>query len=253
MLTAVIIDDEQNNIDNLQYLLATYCPQVQVLATAKNAAAAELAIGKYQPDLLLLDIQMPGRNGFELLQSLTGYRFEVIFVTAFDQYGIQAVKFAAIDYLLKPINTEELIAAVQKVAVRNRHKQQNEQVENLMQLIQHQQQKEEHRIALPTAKETRFVRTKDIIRCESNNNYTTFYFADGDKLMVSKPIYEYEELLGSYGFIRCHQSHLVNKRYIKSWIKEDGGYLLLEDMSQIPISRQKKDWLKAELEKRRFE
>lgn len=253
MLSAVIIDDEQNNIDNLQYLLATYCPQVQVLATAKNADTAEQVIQQYQPDLLLLDIQMPGRNGFELLQSLTGYLFEVIFVTAFDQYGIQAVKFAAIDYLLKPINTEELIAAVQKVVARNRYKQQNLQVENLLQLIQHQQQKEEHRIALPTTRETRFVRTKDIIRCESSNNYTTFYFVDNNSLMVSRPIYEYEELLSSYGFIRCHQSHLVNKRYIKSWIKEDGGYLLLEDMSQIPISRQKKDWLKAELEKRRFE
>lgn len=249
MINAVIIDDEQNNIDNLQYLLTRHCPQVQVAGAARNAAEGQALIEQHQPDLVFLDIQMPEKDGFELLQSLPGYRFEVIFVTAFDQYGIQAVKFAAIDYLLKPINAEELKTAVHKVAEKNRQQKQNLQIENLLQLLQHQQQKEEHRIALPTAKETRFVRTQEIVRCESTNNYTTFYFNNRERLMVSKPIYEYEELLSSYGFIRCHQSHLVNKRYIKSWVKEDGGYLLLDDQTQIPISRQKKDSIKEELER----
>jgi two-component system LytT family response regulator len=247
-INAVIIDDEQNNIDNLQYLLTRHCPQVQVKATARNADTGKTIIEQQQPDLVFLDIQMPGKNGFELLQSLPGYRFEVIFVTAFDQYGIQAVKFAAIDYLLKPIHAEELKTAVNKVAEKNKQQKQNLQIENLLQLLQYQQQKEEHRIALPTARETRFVHTQDIVRCESANNYTTFYFTNKEKLMVSKPIYEYEELLSSYGFIRCHQSHLVNKRYIRSWIKEDGGYLLLEDQTHIPVSRQKKDLLKEQLE-----
>lgn len=249
MINAVIIDDEQNNIDNLQYLLTRHCPQIQVMGAARNAAAGQALIEQQQPDLVFLDIQMPDKNGFELLQSLPGYRFEVIFVTAFDQYGIQAVKFAALDYLLKPIHAEELKTAVHKVVEKNRQKQQNGQIENLLQLLQHQRQKEEHRIALPATKETRFARPQDIVRCESVNNYTTFYFNNGEKLMVSKPIYEYEELLGSYGFIRCHQSHLVNKRYVKSWIREDGNYLLLEDGSQIPISRQKKDSIKEELER----
>jgi two-component system LytT family response regulator len=244
MINAVIIDDEQNNIDNLQHLLGRHCPQVQLVATARNAGFGKGIIEQQQPDLVFLDIQMPGKNGFELLQSLPGYRFEVIFVTAFDQYGIQAVKFAAIDYLLKPINAEELKTAVQKVADKNRLQKQNHQVENLLQLLQHQQQKEEHRIALPTARETRFVRTQDIVRCESTNNYTTFHFSNKEKLMVSKPIYEYEELLSGYGFIRCHQSHLVNKKYIYSWVKEEGGYLLLEDQTQIPVSARKKANLK---------
>lgn len=249
MINAVIIDDEQNNIDNLQYLLTRHCPQVQVAGAARNAVEGQALLEQHQPDLVFLDIQMPEKDGFELLRSLPGYRFEVIFVTAFDQYGIQAVKFAAIDYLLKPINAEELKTAVYKVAEKNRQQKQNLQIENLLQLLQHQQQKEEHRIALPTAKETRFVRTQEIVRCESTNNYTTFYFNNRERLMVSKPIYEYEELLSSYGFIRCHQSHLVNKRYIKSWVKEDGGYLLLDDQTQIPISRQKKDSIKEELER----
>jgi two-component system LytT family response regulator len=248
-IKAVIIDDEQNNIDNLQYLLTRHCPQVHVMATARDASTGQAIIEQQQPELVFLDIQMPDKNGFELLQSLPGYRFEVIFVTAFDQYGIQAVKFAAIDYLLKPINTEELKTAVQKVAEKNRQQKQNLQIENLLQLLQYRQQKEEHRIALPTARETRFVHTQDIIRCESTNNYTTFYFTNKEKLMVSKPIYEYEDLLNGYGFIRCHQSHLVNKRYVKSWIREDGDYLLLDDGSQIPVSRQKKDTIKQELER----
>jgi two-component system LytT family response regulator len=249
MIKAVIIDDEQNNIDNLQYLLTRHCPHIQLAGSARNAMAGQALIEQHQPDLVFLDIRMPEKNGFELLQSLPGYRFEVIFVTAYDLYGIQAVKFAAIDYLLKPIHAEELKTAVHKVAEKNRQQKQNLQIENLLQLLQHQQQKEEHRIALPTARETRFARTQEIIRCESTNNYTTFYFNNGEKLMVSKPIYEYEELLTSYGFIRCHQSHLVNKRYIKSWIKEDGGYLLLDDQTQLPVSRQKKDSIKEELER----
>jgi len=248
MIHAVIIDDEQNNIDNLQYLLGLHCPQVQIAATARHAAAGREIIQQYEPELVFLDIQMPGRNGFEFLQSLPGYRFEVIFVTAYDQYGIQAVKFAAADYLLKPIHAEELKTAVQKAADKSRQQKQNARIENLLQYLQHQQQKEEHRIALPTARETRFVRTQDIVRCESSNNYTSFYFANKEQLMVSRPIYEYEELLEGYGFIRCHQSHLVNKRYIRSWVKEDGGYLLLDDQSQIPVSRQKRDLLKQELE-----
>jgi two-component system, LytTR family, response regulator len=164
---------------------------------------------------------MLGKNGFELLQSLPDYSFEVIFVTAFDNYGIQAVKFAAIDYLLKPINIEELKIAVKKVVKKKEKRNQNLQLENLIQLLKNNQQ--EHRIALPSAQEIKYVNPTDIIRCESSNNYTTFYFASEEKLLVSKPIYFYEELLHDYNFIRCHQSHLVNKKYIVSLVKEDGG------------------------------
>lgn len=245
MIQAVIIDDEQNNIDNLTILLKQYCPQVIVAATARNASEGENIILQYSPDLVFLDIQMPERSGFDLLRSLNIYSFEIIFVTAFDQYGIQAVKFAAIDYLLKPINIEELKIAVQKAIMKSTLKNQNLQLENLIQLIQQKQQKECHRIALQSLKETRFVETQKIIRCESANNYTAFYLNTGEKIITSKPIFEYEEILTDYEFIRCHQSHLVNKRFIKSWVKEDGGYLLLDDLSQIPISRQKKEYIKS--------
>ncbi|HLK29173.1 MAG TPA: LytTR family DNA-binding domain-containing protein [Puia sp.] len=249
MTRAIIIDDEQNNIDNLIKLLQKYCPDVIISAAAMNADDGRKIIIEQKPDLIFLDIQMPGKNGFDLLKSLSNHDFEIIFVTAFDKYGIQAVKFAAIDYLLKPINIEELKQAVNKAIGKTKQKKQNLQLENLLQLLQETQQKQEHRIALPTAKEIRFARTEDIIRCESSNNYTSFFLASGEKLIVSKPIYEYEELLSDYGFIRCHQSHLVNKKFIKSLLKEDGGFLLLEDNSQIPVSRQKKDYIKTLLAK----
>jgi Response regulator of the LytR/AlgR family len=247
MIKAVIIDDEQNNIDNLQILLQQYCPQVTVIASSLNADDGKKIILQYQPDLIFLDIQMPEKSGFDLLKLLPDYSFEIIFVTAYDQYGIQAVKFAAIDYLLKPIDINELQNAVQKAIKKCTAKQQNLQLQNLIQLLQQQNQKQLHRIALQSAKETRFVETDKIIRCESNNNYTTFFLVNNEKIIVSKPIYEYEELLKHYDFIRCHQSHLVNKKFIKSFVKEDVGYLVLDDKTHIPVSKQKKELVKKTL------
>jgi two-component system, LytTR family, response regulator len=238
-IKAILIDDEMNNLDNLNVLLSGNCPEVEVVATAFSAEQGRASILQYQPDLVFLDIQMPDKNGFELLRSLPQYDFEVIFVTAYDQYGIQAVKFSAIDYLLKPINVIELQEAVSRAISKSRRSKQNLQLENLVQVMM--RQKEEHRIALSTQKETRFVPTEEIIRCESSNNYTSFFLDSGEKIIVSKPIYDFEEILSSYGFIRCHQSHLVNKRYIKSWVKEDGGYLMTENGTPIPVSRNKRE------------
>lgn len=240
-LKTVLIDDEKNNLDNLFALLQQHCPVVEVVAAAGSAEEGRDAISRLNPDLVFLDIQMPGKNGFDLLRSLPRYNFDVIFVTAYDKYGIQAVKFAAVDYLLKPVNAEELQEAVTRVIEKNRRKKENLQLENLLQILQKQHNRDEHRIALTTLKETRFIYTRDIVHCESSNNYTTFFVNNGEKLLVSRPIHEYEDMLGDYGFIRCHQSYLVNKKYIKSWVKEDGGYLLLYNNTQIPVSRNKKD------------
>lgn len=245
MIRAIIIDDERNNIDNLHMLLSKHCPQVAIIGHATNAAEGELLIKETSPELVFLDIQMPGRNGFDLLKSLDHFDFGIIFVTAYDQYGIQAVKFSAIDYLLKPVNVEELKTAVSKAIEKSFLKKQNLQLENLMRFLKQEQQKSEHRIALQSAKETRFVETENIIRCESSNNYTTFFLAGGEKIMTSRPIFEYEEMLEGYGFFRSHQSHLVNKKHIRSWVKEEGGYLLMNDNSQVPVSRGRREELKG--------
>lgn len=246
-MKAVLIDDEPNNLSNLRILLETYCPQVEVCAVAQNAEAGKAALYAHQPDLLFLDIQMPDQDGFALLRSLAEYHFDVIFVTAYDQYAIQAMRLAAVDYLLKPVDIGELQAAVAKAGKQRGLKAQRGQVDYLMQWLRDQARHEEPRIALATMQETRLVRMNEIVRCESSNNYTTFFLSDGAKLLVSKPIYEYDELLSGYGFLRCHQSHLVSKACIKSWRKDYGDFLVLVDGSQVPISRGKKEAVKQAL------
>lgn len=247
MINALIIDDEPINIINLQRLLEQHCPDVQVTGTANGAAEGIVAIQQLRPDLVFLDIQMPDKSGIDMLKELPSPNFALIFVTAYDQYGIQAVKFAAMDYLLKPVDTGELKIAVDKAAVAISKKKQHQQMQYLVEILQQGQQKEEHRIALPSLKETRFVYTRDIVRCESSNSYTHFYLKDGEKITVAVSIYEYEEMLGPYGFLRCHQSHLVNKKFVRSMVKESGGYLLMLDGSMIPVSRSKRDELKKGL------
>lgn len=246
-LRAVIIDDELNNVDNLKQLLKNYCPQVAVVATANSVEEGKLVISEHYPDVVFLDIQMPAHNGFDLLRQLKQRNFEVIFVTAYDQYAIQAMRFSAIDYLLKPINVDELTSAVERAVKSHELKMQNHKLENLIHFLRWQQNKEEHRIALLTTKETRFVKPEEIVRCESSNNYSTFYLSDGESLLVCKPIFQFEEMLTGYGFLRCHQSHLVNKKYIKSWVKGEGDHLVLYNGMQVPVSRNKKDMIKDAL------
>lgn len=246
-MKAILIDDEPHNLSNLRSLLATYCPSVEVCAVALNAEEGKKALSKHQPDLLFLDIQMPEQDGFELLRSLAECNFEVVFVTAYDQYAIQAMRFSAVDYLLKPVAISELQNAVERATKQRALKVQNQQIGHLMRWLKAQSQQEELQIALSSWQETRFVKTSEIIRCESSNNYTTFFLTDGSALVVSKPIYEYDDLLSSHGFLRCHQSHLVNKTFIKSWKKDVGDVLLLTNGAQVPISRGKKDAIKKAL------
>ncbi len=247
MIRSVIIDDELNNIDNLTGLLKLYCPQVMVAGTAMNADEGARLIRDSAPQLVFLDIQMPGKTGFDMIRGLSEHNFEIILITAFDTYGIQAIRFSALDYLLKPVNIAELKAAVLKAETRIREKQKNYELENLLAIISNREAKSVHKLALPTLKETRFVYPREIVRCESSNTYTSFYLSSNEKIVVSKPIYECEELLADFGFLRCHQSHLVNRHFVKSWVKENGGQLLLENGTLVPVSRSKKEAVANEL------
>ncbi len=249
-MRSIIIDDEQNNIENLQIMLRDHCPQVKVIATAMGVDEGMALIQLHQPDLLLLDIQMPDKNGFDLLQSLPDYDFEVIFVTGYDKYGIRAIRFSAIDYLLKPIVIADLKAAIERAEKKILEKRKNAQLENLLQFLQQKNNKEEHKIALQSSKETRFINPSEIIYCEAKNNYTLFSLKGNESLLIAKPLYEYEELLTDYGFIRCHNSYLINKQYVKSMLKEDGIVLLMDNNAHIPVSRQKKETVKAEIIKK---
>ncbi|MFD0749972.1 LytR/AlgR family response regulator transcription factor [Mucilaginibacter calamicampi] len=245
-ITCVIIDDEANNVENLKGLLEKWCPGVNVAACAGSADKGIEAIRATTPDVVFLDIQMPQKSGFEVLKAFETVTFEVVFITAFDQYGIQAIKFSALDYLLKPIDIEELKKAVEKAKARIAARQQNQNIGNLLSFIKNTQQ-DVPKIALPTMSETRYVKVSEIIRCEAYNNYTTFFLPQGEEVLVCKTLKEFAELLKPYGFERTHQSHLVNIKYVKSLLKEDGGKLLMEDRSKIPISRQNLDKIKKTL------
>lgn len=245
-IRCVLIDDEFNNLENLQYLLQQYCPGVEIAGTASSADEGIQLIQALNPDLVLLDIQMPAKSGFDLLKSFDTVSFEVIFVTAYDQYGIQAIKFSALDYLLKPVDVEDLKQAIEKARQRITLKQQNSNISNLIAYLQKPQQ-ESPRIALPNLLQTRYVKVNEILRCEASDNYTLFFLENGEKILVSRTLKEYAELLKPYGFQRTHQSHLVNMHYVKSLLKEDGGTLLLQNDTKIPISRQHLEAVKTAL------
>lgn len=237
-IKAVIVDDEKNNCENLKELLTRYCPELEILAMAHSAREGIEAISRTKPELVFLDIQMQGGSGFDLLEQVRPVDFEVIFVTAFDQYAIRAIRFCAIDYLLKPVDILELQAAVQRAVSKIRQRDPNLAMTTL--LANRKTGNEDLKIALPTAERILFVQVSEIIRCLGENNYTTVFLKNGASVLVSKTLKEYEELLSDKGFLRVHQSHLINHQYIRSFEKQDGGYLKMTDGASVPISRQRK-------------
>jgi two-component system LytT family response regulator len=247
MIEALIIEDELLNRNNLMRLIETYCKEIKIVGNAADADEGISLINRSSPQLVFLDIQMPGKDGFQMLQELGKYNFEVIFVTAYSDYGIKAVKFSAIDYLLKPINIDELKAAANKAIEKINLKLENKNLKNLLNYLENIGSAAEHRIAISSVKEIKFVAVSEIVRCESDNTYTLFHLFNGEKVLSTVPIANYEELLDRYGFLRCHQSHLINKKFVKSFVKKDGYSLVMADMSVIPVSRQKKDLVKTSL------
>ncbi|MEE1884291.1 LytR/AlgR family response regulator transcription factor [Pedobacter flavus] len=246
MIRAILVDDEPSNLENLSTLLARYCPQVEVVGTAQNIKDAQRLRQDLEPNLIFLDIQLNKELGFELLRLIPHKTFEVIFVTAFDHYGINAVKFAALDYLLKPVDIEELKNAVDKAQTKLMRETQNKQLAFLIQHLQKLDQANP-KIALPQQHEIRYLNIGEIIRCQADNTYTHFYLQNGECILISKALKEYADLLQPHGFIRTHQSHLVNPAFVKSWLKEDGGTLLLTDDSKIPISKPNRENVKNKL------
>ncbi len=251
ILKAILIDDELKSRDNLHQLLFKYCPNVEIIAQAGSAIEALNLIRELNPDLLFLDIEMGELSGFDLLKLLNGQQnFEVIFVTAFDKYGIQAVKACAIDYLLKPINILELSNAVEKAAMQINPKKENERLKELVANIDRGD--DEQRIAIPLSDKIEFLAINKIIRLEAEGNYTHIYLDNKKQYLVCKTLKEYQELLETHHFIRTHQSHLINFRKISAYVKTDGGYIAMEDGSQAPISRQKKDEVLLRIMKGKF-
>jgi len=245
-ISAIVVEDEPNNRDNLLELLKKYCADVEVVATAHSGASGIEAILKHQPDLVFLDVEMPDGNGFEVLEKTTSVKFEVVFTTAFDQYALQAFKFCALDYLLKPIDISELIAAIDKVKKLPPEHSSSDQFEALAHNFNNAQAQSK-KIGLPTRDGLIFVALTEIIRCESDGPYTTFHLVNGS-VMVSKSIGEYQELLEGYNFYRVHQSHIINLNCVNKYIKGEGGNLIMADNAKIPVSRRKKEHFLSKME-----
>ncbi len=237
MLKGVIIDDEDKARQNLKNIIENHCPQLDIVGEADNVKKGQSIISKKRPDVVFLDIKMQGETGFDLLKKIHHIDFEIIFVTAYDEYAIKAIRFAALDYLLKPIDIEKLQAAIRRV----KDKKQNTTYDKFSHLMEQLQQETSFRkIALPTMKGQKFVELDDIIRCEAEDNYTRFFLKGGKEVLVSKTIKHFESLLKEHHFFRVHQSHLVNLKFVKEYIKKEGGYIKMADGSEVLLSRRRK-------------
>jgi two-component system, LytTR family, response regulator len=238
MLKSVIVDDEPKCRENLQIVLQDFVSNVTVEALCGNIDDAIAAIHRVKPDIVFLDIEMQQETGFDLLNKLDEINFEVIFITAYSEYAIKAIKFSAIDYLLKPIDIEELKDAVLRVAQKREGR-----ISKRLQILRDNlsaSTKEKLRIGLPTAHGIIFTGIENILYCEASSNYTILYTADGKEYVASKTLKEYEDLLSEYNFFRIHHSYLVNIGAVKKYVKGDGGYVILKNDISLDVSKRKK-------------
>lgn len=236
-MTAIIVEDELQSCKQLQALLCEYCPDIVVLGKASYVNDAFTLFLSKCPDLIFLDIELGEETGFDLLNMIGNKPFAVIFTTAHEQYGIRAIKFSALDYLLKPVQPTELLLAVQKAVEQQRLYGNNaQQIKQLMQQLQ-QKAGQEKIITVAQSRELRFLQVADIMYCASSNNYTNIFMLDGEKLTASKGIFYFDDLLQPTGFLRVHQSYLVNPKYIRSIKREQE--LELQDKTIVPVSRLK--------------
>jgi len=240
MVRVVIIDDEKSSRETIKFLLADYFPEITVSAEAESVDDAVKIIEEQNPELVFLDIEIKGGTGLHVLQRLKKRDFKLIFITAFNDFAIKAIKFSAIDYILKPINEFEFKNGVERAILEIGKINNSSQTDTL---FANQESTKERKLVLRTSQEIHIVNISEIVHCVSDNAYTTFRLNTGEKIVVSKGIGEYADLLAGFGFLRPHQSHLVNINYIKKLDKSDGGFLILKDKTQIPVSSRQKQQL----------
>jgi two-component system LytT family response regulator len=242
MIKAIIVDDEEKSRITLANLIEMYSPSVQVMELCDSVSTALKAIDKYNPDLVFLDVEMPFQNGFTLLEKIKNPHFDVIFTTAYDHYAIKAIKYSALDYLLKPIDSDDLIAAINKVE--EKKSQSSPQKPDFELLLSNLKVKGGAvKISVPTFDGFQMINAEDIIRCTADESYTEIILSNGKKVVVSRILKEYEELLSDLNFFRVHNSSLINLTHVVKYIKGDGGYVVMTDGKSVEVSRRKKSEL----------
>lgn len=240
-MRTIIIDDEPNAREKLAFLVKRFCPQIEIVAVCKNAEEGIVMIESLKPELIFLDVEMPLMSGFDMLNALQEIKFEVIFTTAYDQYAIKAIKHSALDYLLKPIDAEQLQVAVEKaLQKKSASNVSSPHLHALMENIRHAETDFTH-LAIPTIDGFVFVQPQNIIRMESDGRYTTLFLNNSEKIVASRNIGEFEEMLPESVFLRIHHSHLINISHVKRYIKSEGGQILMSDNAILEISRRKKE------------
>lgn len=239
-LKTIIVDDEPDAVNFINSIIGEYCPALEVTGKAHNVIEGEQVITEKKPDLVFLDVEMPNGTGFDLLARFPEKDFEVIFITAFNHYAIKAIKFSAVDYILKPININEFIEAVNRVCTKRSEKPDRSQ-ENFRILMENLRTALPSRLAIPTADGMEYINPKDIVRIEADRSYSWVFITNNRKVLVSKHLKEFQDLLSDRHFFRAHNSHLVNLRFVRKYIRREGGYIEMLDGSQIPISRTRKD------------
>jgi two-component system LytT family response regulator len=238
-LKTLIIDDEPDAVNFIASLIGEYCPRLDLTGTCHSARDGVKFILENPPDLVFLDVEMPHGSGFDLLQQFPEKTFDVIFITAFNHYAIKAIKFSAVDYILKPININEFREAVEKVL--NKRTTSHHKNFTYHNLLENLQTVKPSKLAIPTSDGMEYLFTKAIIRIEADRSYSWFHTQDKRKILVSKNLKEYQELLSDQNFFRAHNSHLVNLEHVKKYIRHEGGMILMDDGAQIPLSRLKRD------------
>lgn len=241
-MNTIIIDDELSGREVLKKLLEVHCPGVKILKTEHSAETALVAIKQLKPQLVFLDIQMPGSSGFDLLNQIEKIDFEIIFITAHDAYAIKAFKYSAVDYLLKPVNVAELINAVQRAAERIEANQGNGNIKFMLQKINSDKKTfSNNKILLPSLGEYNVIEISEIAYCKSESNYTRFVFLNGKHLVISKTLKEFETILAENNFFRIHRSYIINLNCVAKYVKGKGGEVIMKDGTVLEVSRERKE------------
>ncbi len=239
MLKAIIIDDEPDAVLSIELIITEYCTDVEIIGKAHSAIDGKNQIITKQPDFIFLDIDMPRGTGFDMLEMLPEINFDVIFVTAYSNYAIKAFKYSAVDYILKPIDIDELLNSVKNI--KKRKQKENHPNLNLDILLKNIQNKAPKTIAVPNSAGIDFIEIKNIIRFKAEGSYTKIIISNQDNILASKNLKEYQELLPDEEFFRPHNSHLINLYHVRRYVQKDGGYIEMSDNSTVPMSRRKKD------------
>jgi len=247
MVRTILVDDEPRGLNTLKKLLQEYCPEIKVIAECTDADMAKDKIELLEPQLAFLDISLPGKTSFDLLSELDKINFEIIFVTAHNEYALEAFHYSAIDYLMKPIDEDILIDAVRRAVKRVAMNSVNNNVSTLLHNLQKAQVPQEMKLCIPSLKGFQVVELKEILYCEASGSYTNFFFVDKHSICTAKTIHDYEDLLEDAGFVRIHKSFLVNLLHVKEYLRGEGGSVILSNGHEVEVARRKKDLLIAKM------